>query len=102
MVEHACEYTAKRRADEVLPHVVGEHALWVHWIPGDLHDELSNGQGWVQTRKGERIDVAKGPENETDGWNTPDAEVGTLSVLASHVEDVEDEDESHDHLHVAS
>ena len=101
MVEDAGKDASKRCTNKVLPRVVRQDVLWVAWVPDDLHDNLSGSQSWVQTGASECIDLAEHPEDEADGGDAVDAEVRALSVLAGHVKDEQDEDESHDNLHVA-
>ena len=100
VVEDASEDTTEGRADDILPHVVCEDALWVVWIPGHLHHELSDSQGWVETCTSEGVDVAESPEDQTDGWHTPDTEIGAHGALACHMKDEKNEDESADDFHV--
>ena len=102
VVEDASEDATKRCSNQVLPHVVRQDALGVVWVEGHLHHERANSESWVQTGIGECIDLAHGPEDETDGWDTPDAKIGRTCMLARHLEDVKDKDEGHHHLHVSS
>lgn len=101
VVEDASEDATEGRADDILPHVVCEDTLWVVWIPGYLHNELSNSQGWVEACTGECVDVAESPEDQTDGWHAPDAKIRTHSALARHMKDEKNEDESADDFHVS-
>lgn len=80
--------------------VVCHHAVRVHGKVPCLEERGSDCESWIETRTCEFIDIAKGPEYDTDCRDAPNPHIWSNCVLACRVKDKEHKDESANNLHV--